>query len=279
MKKEHMIKSTLKIAILSGIILGSFHVFTFFSNSQENIVVPIDENSDIYQSAYSANLWNVWIALSTRIGIQFQLWGNNNYTDSFYKEIANLGTTTEEKKKIRSSLIAQNMLIMREYLNLSKTDIKSLLNSSSNREATLTGFISQLEMRYKNSALSLSSLEKQKALILTELGKIETEISKTKLNMETHFSASNAQDTLNDVDEYFILRAQYTEAFTDIVFINQFIKQHVFLNNYNKGILDTLINNKEAIINQSYVVIPDSGDQYLRPLELIFDEAEIKAKR
>jgi hypothetical protein len=60
------------------------------------------------------------------------------------------------------------------------------------------------------------------------------------------------------------------------VFINQFIKQHAFLNNYNKWILDTLINNKEAIINQSYVVIPDSGDQYLRPLELIFDEAEIK---
>jgi hypothetical protein len=40
--------------------------------------------------------------------------------------------------------------------------------------------------------------------------------------------------------------------------------------------LDTLINNKEAIINQSYVVIPDSWSQYLRPLELIFDEAEIK---
>lgn len=133
-------------------------------------------------------------------------------------------------------------------------------------------------MRYKSSALSISSLEKQKNLLLENIRSIESRIEQVKTNMEQDFSQSKVDETLEDVDDYFALRAEYTEAFTDIVFINQFLKQHTFLNEYNTWILDTLINNKEAIINQSYVVIPDSGDEYLRPLELIFDEAEIKAR-
>lgn len=176
-------------------------------------------------------------------------------------------------------MIAQNMLIIQEYLNLSRSDVKSMLDSSSNRRTTLESYLTQLEMRYKNSALSVQSLEKQKALLVTELDTISTKIENTKVSMEQNFSASLASNTLVDVDAYYALRADYTEAFTDIVFINQFIKQHNFLNNYNKVMLDTLINNKEAIINQSYVVIPDSGDQLLRPLELLFNEADFKAQQ
>jgi hypothetical protein len=61
------------------------------------------------------------------------------------------------------------------------------------------------------------------------------------------------------------------------VFVNQFIKQHEFLNNYNRTVLDTLINNKKALINESFVVLPDSGTQFLKPLDLILDEAEFKS--
>jgi hypothetical protein len=154
-----------------------------------------------------------------------------------------------------------------------------MLDSAPNRRKTLENFISQLELRYKNSALSIESLQKQKDLHLANLTSIENKIAQVKLSMESHFAQSQATNTLEDVDDYLLLREEYTESFTDVVFINQFLKQHAFLNNYNKGILDTLINNKEAIINQSYVVIPDSGDQYLRPLELLFDEADIKAKQ
>jgi hypothetical protein len=233
-------------------------------------------NSNTYRSAQSTDYGTIWVALSTRIGIAYQNGLSQDRSAGFYREINSIWGTQEEKKAIRSEMIAQNMLIIQEYLNLSRTDIKDLLDSSSDRRATLEWFISQLEMRYKNSALSLSSLEKQKTQLLTYLQKVESDIETVKANMETHFAAAQASNTLTDVDEYFLLRTEYTQAFTDIVFINQFLKQHAFLNNYNKWILDTIINNKEAIINQTYVVIPDSGDQYLRPLELIFDEEEIK---
>lgn len=174
-------------------------------------------------------------------------------------------------------MIGQNMLIIQEYLNLSKTDIKTLLNTSSNRKNTLEAFISQLELRYKNSVISLQSLEKQKALLLAEIEKNQASIASVKTSMETNFSLSQANETGKDIETYFVLRDEYTQYFTDIVFINQFIAQHQFLNDYNKVILDTLINNKEALINQSYVVIPDSGSQYLRPLELLFNEADFKS--
>ena len=278
MKHPHISHFFLKIAIITSILLGCFQLWIHFG-SEENLDtrIAIPQNSDIYQSAYSANLWSIGVALSTRIGINYD--DGNGIKTTFYKEISSVGINSEDKRAIRSDMIGQNMLIIWEYLNLSRTDIKTLLDSSPDRKKTLEWFISQLELRYKNSALSLNSLEKQKNLLLADLSRIESDIEKVKSSMETHFWLSQARSTLDDVDDYFELRAQYTESFTDIVFINQFLKQHAFLNNYNKWILDTLINNKEAIINQSYVVIPDSWDQYLRPLELLFDEAEIKAKQ
>ncbi len=272
----------LKIALISVFLLGIFQSISFFwgENPSQDISQNISntENNEQYQSAYAANFGNVGVALSTRIGMQYQSLNSNLQSGGFYKEIASVGATAGERRILRGDMIAQNMLIIQEYLNLSKTDVKSMLDTSSNRRATLEGFISQLELRYKNSAISQQSLEKQKALILIEIEKNQVSIEATKKSMETNFALSQASATLWDIDTYFILRSDYTESFTDIVFINQFIKQHEFLNSYNKTILDTLINNKEAIINKTYVVIPDSGDEYLRPLELLFDEADIKAK-
>ncbi len=277
MKQVHIWHLSLKIGLLTSLILGIFQLWIFFFPQEKTIISTENENSDIYQSAYSANIWNVWVALSTRIWLQYQSKNSSIQANSFYKEIIDIGTTPEEKRAIRSDMITQNMLIIKEYLNLSRIDIKAILDSSPNRRSTLEGFISQLELRYKNSRISLENLQKQKSLLLADITKIEASIEKTKAKMEQHFATNKQNEILQDVDEYFDLRAQYTEAFTDIVFVNQFIKQHAFLNNYNTWILDTLINNKEAIINQSYVVIPDTWDQYLRPLELLFDEAEIKA--
>lgn len=168
------------------------------------------------------------------------------------------------------------MILVREYLNLSKSNIVDLLKTSDNRRKTLEGFINQLQYRKQNAALSIENLELQKADLLTQLSSISSKIETTKTQMEKHFSENNPAATNADVDTYFALRAEYTETFTDIVFINQFLKQYNFLNSYNAGILNTLTTNKQAIINQTYVVIPESGSEYLKPLELIFSESELK---
>lgn len=279
MKQSHFWPAMLKIAILTSMILGCFQVYNQFFSVTEIPKVKAQENTDVYRSAYSADFGNIWVALSTRVGIWYQDPISQTKLGNFYKEISTIGETSAEKKNIRLNMISENMLIISEYLNISRTDIKGILDSSNDRRKTLEGFISQLEMRFKNSIISITNLENQKARLVTHLSTVESDIERVKANMETNFASSKAAETLLDVDKYIELRREYTETFTDIVFINQFLKQHAFLNNYNKGILDTVINNKEAIINQTYVVIPDSGEQYLRPLDLIFDEADIKAKQ
>lgn len=270
----------LKVFLFSCIFAWAIQWYSyFFGDGSTEKKQTSEENSDIFSSAYVSNYASVGVALSTKIWIWMSEGLYNLNDNSFYKAISLVGASKEEKKKIRKNLIEENMIHIRDYLNISRSDLAALLKSSNNREKTLEGFIDQISFRYKNAVLSLASLEKQKAELVAELENISTKIEQEKAKMETHFAATKVDETLRNVDEYFDLRAQYTSAFTDIVFINQFITQYQFLNNYNTGILDTVINNKEAIINQSYVVIPDSGSEYLRPLELIFDEAEIKAKQ
>ena len=252
----------------------------WYSSIFANETSELNTNSERFQSASSSDFGSIGVAISTRIGTKFQEKSTANFsgTQSFYREISSIWKSPSENRSLRSDMLAQNMLIIQEYLNLSRTNVKDLLQWTKNRQATLESFISQLEMRYKSSVLSISSLEKQKVLLLQHIENLEVQIEQVKASMESNFSAGDANATLWDVDNYFALRAEYTEAFTDIVFINQFLKQHAFLNEYNVWVLDTLINNKEAIVNQSFVVIPDTWDEYLRPLELIFDEAEIKAR-
>ncbi len=267
----------LKIGLLTLTIVMFMQLYNYISLGEDSNVALIwdSQNAANFSSANTSNHLGIWVALSTRIGIQFTDGSSSWVNESFYKEIASVWETIEEKKQIRSKLIGQNMLIIWEYLNISRSDISSLLKTSNNREKTLEWYISQLEIRSKNSQLSLESLEKHKTQLLAEIWEIEAKIEATKSNMEKNFSSSNASATLENVDDYFTLRERYTVAFTDIVFINQFIKQHNFLINYNAGILNTLKVNKKAIIDESYVVIPESWDQYLRPLELIFDEGEV----
>ncbi len=294
MKQSHSGNIYAKILLLTSILVIVFQFWSMLMASKSDkstdasstISAPITSGSgDIvavkntnqarFQSAYAANFGNVWVALSTRIGMQFSS-GNSSAWNTFYREISILWKNVSERNTIREQLIAQNMLIIQEYLNLSRTDIKQMLNSSANREATLEWFISQLEMRYKNSALSIESLQAQKVLYVAEIDRLSQQIEQTKQTLETNFSQFNQQGAIADTQKYFELRADYTEVFTDVVFINQFLKQHQFLNNYNKTVLDTLINNKKALIQESFVVLPDSGTQFLKPLDLILDESEFK---
>lgn len=171
-------------------------------------------------------------------------------------------------------MISENMILVREYYNISQNNIVELLKTSSDRASTLESFITQLSLRYNNANLSIASLETQKSELVNYLDEISTQIESTKGTMEENFAQNLVDPTLSNVESYFELRDEYTQTFTDIVFINQFLAQYRFLNAYNQNTLDTLTNNKQAIIDQSYIVIPESGSELLRPLELLFDEAD-----
>ncbi len=283
MQKKEFLKYGYTIWVCTCLILWVFQWYvyinaTFLWNTPNTTLnQEYSDNKQKFQSAYVSNYASVWVALSTRIGISFSEKSGQYSHGGYYKQVIDLWNTQQEKKSIRNKLISQNIIFVREYLNLSKSNIVDLLKSSNNRQKTLESFIHQLEYRGKNAKLSMQNLELQKADLLKQLNSVSEHIENIKQSMQQHFTENNPDAVNSDVDTYFALRAEYTELFTDIVFINQFLKQYAFLNTYNAGILNTLKTNKQAIINQSYVVIPESGGKYLKPLELIFDEAELKA--
>jgi len=44
-------------------------------------------------------------------------------------------------------------------------------------------------------------------------------------------------------------------------------------------LLDTLINNKDILSKNSFIVLPDSWDQLLKDMNIIFDESTYKANQ
>ncbi|MBT3726873.1 hypothetical protein HOG21_04145 [bacterium] len=64
---------------------------------------------------------------------------------------------------------------------------------------------------------------------------------------------------MDNIEKYLELKKEYYYSKTYIIYINHFLERYNFLNNYNKRLLDTLINNKDALIKNTYIVLPDSG--------------------
>lgn len=274
MRNKELSTFFIQVWVLACLILAGIQGYSYFfvsQNTDQNSQDISKSNSQNFTSAYIWNYATTGVALSTKV------WLSPSSADSIgwnsaYQSISFIGVSPEEKRIIRKDLISQNMIYIREYLNLSQSNIIDILSSSSDRGTTLEGYISQMRFRYNNATTSIISLELQKSELVDYLNTLSRDIDTLKATMENNFSGNNVDITLSNVDSYFLLRDDYTQAFTDIVFINQFLSQYKFLNSYNSKILDTIINNKQQIINQTYIVIPDTWDEYLRPFNLIFDE-------
>lgn len=232
------------------------------------------KNQSLYQNAYDLNFANIGVALSTRIGIQYGE-VNSDIQREFYTVIPIVWTTSQERKEIRENLLSENMIAIKEYYNLSQINIPEALKTSPNRANTIESILSQLQIRYANAQKSIKNLTDQKQLILDDMNSTQNDINRTKSSMEQHFTKQDVGGVLDDTDTYLALRNTYSEDFTDIVFINQFIEQYDFLNKYNVWRIDTINTNKQALIDETYVVVPNSWDAYLKSFDLIFDENEV----
>jgi hypothetical protein len=150
------------------------------------------------------------------------------------------------------------MIIIEEYKNILKTDIKQFLISNNDRLRTLNAFISQLEYRYTLSKENIKTLNKQKNYFNNIMSKNSNNITNIKLKIEKDFVNNKNIESIKNIDDYLQYKKDYLYARTYIIFINHFLVRYNYYNNINKKLLDTLINNKQAIINDIYIVIPDT---------------------
>lgn len=221
-------------------------------------------------------VWNVWVAIATNIWTRQK--EMSEIPVAVYKDVMSISQIIGNNNQAQDKIITANMLILNEYLNVLKTDVISLLNASNDRSATLNAFISQLEYRYKVWTENVKTLNMQKAELTNVFNTSSKKLESTKKNITTSYWNLDTNWTLENIDNYLKTLNEYNYSRTYIVFINKFLNSYTILNNYNKLLLDTLINNKEILIKNTQVVIPDSWNSLLKKMNLIYEEDDWKGK-
>lgn len=276
----HLRKFLSKVFILStilGIIISAWNHyyvnwFQKTTNLQENTT---EENTQKFQKVNNSDMASISVAITTNIWTSHKLL--NSLPASIYKDIMSIEDAMFDKKKAKDEIIAKNMIATQEYRNVLQTSVKNLIWNSINKQELLEAYISQLEFRYESAVTNYNNLLKQKEMFVSSMESANIEIEKIKSKIEIDFNANDADASLENIDTYLKEKNTYYFAKTYIVYINQFLWEYQHLNLYNKNLLDVLINNKEAIIKDAYVIIPDNWwIEALKALDLLFEEADFK---
>jgi len=151
------------------------------------------------------------------------------------------------------------MLALNEYYHILQTDIRSLLSGATDRGSMLDAFIDQLEYRYEVATQNMQTLTSQRSELLSAYNSSQNDVENIKRKMGIDFSEFNAPATLDHIDQYLVRKQENTNAYAYMVFVDKFLDYYTTLNEYNKMVLDTLINNREILIKNTQVVIPDTG--------------------
>ena len=266
---KQTIKTLGRITTLTLIILVLFRVTTAFFETEK----PVEQNKYNFKSAASSELWNVWVAISTNIWIRFE---KNRNTSTTGNSNIRLGMLSGDTLSDREEILSVNILALKDYNNLMRTDVKELLSSSSNKSKALDSFVSQLELRYKNGVQNGRALEIQVAKLEADMAAALEKVAQHKAEMSAGLKAHDTDAIMIAMDNYLIETNNYNIAQSNLMFARYFVQKYLEFSVKNKVLLDTLINNKDALSNGSFIVIPDSGTDLLKSLNLIFDESDIK---
>ncbi|QFR39362.1 hypothetical protein A9Q91_03965 [Candidatus Gracilibacteria bacterium 28_42_T64] len=270
-----------KIFVLSAILALIFNIgdnlINANSSEKSNTETQKNENKNSFKSIGTPILGVSGVAISTNIGIRFKQTAELPVT--IYKEVMSFEKALGNNNLAKKELIANNMLAIQEYKNVLQTSVKKLLSNSYDRKAILEAYIGQLEYRYENGVNHEKTLLNQRAILLQAMEKSNAQLDQLKQKIDTDFNNNDADESLKNIDTLLELKKKFYFARTYVVYINQFLNEYTKLNNYNKILLDVLINNKEAIIKDASIVIPNNGGLgSLKSFGLLFEEAEKKSK-
>ncbi len=97
------------------------------------------------------------------------------------------------------------------------------------------------------------------------------------LEKEQAKTSYQVQDGINlesSIDRYIRLRQDGMKAQTYLPFLEKFRAKYIELQDQNALILDTLVQNREAIIQNTQIIVPNSGTEVLKKLKLIRSEVQ-----
>ena len=273
-------KFLLRVFTLTTTIVLVFLVWNNLIKADEKVtevkkVEPTNTNS--FENVNSSALGKTWVAITTNVWIKYKQ--RTEIPATIYKDVFSVNKMVQNWELWSDELISANMIIVEEYKNILKTDIKSILDQSKNRAEILDALIEQFEFRYEKSVKQIISLNEQKAIFEREMNEANSQIEILKVKINTDYKKRDSVASKENITNYLEQKNKYNYARTYIIYINHFLSDYVSLNDYNKKLLDTLINNKDAIVKEAYVVIPSSWAGLLKEFDLLYEESEYKATK
>lgn len=267
-KKSMYLKTTLKVIFVTAILTICIQISTQFlwTASQKQVELLSAKSKEEYG--------NIWVALSTNIWTRFKQ--RTELPAQSYTSVIAVSDILGKEETINDELIKANMLFLQDYLNLMKINLNDALQNGSDRKTSLETLITQFDLRQKNALINLQTVTTQVANLTAKMQSLDAQVTALKTHIGLDFQSVDTPAIIEDKNNYLDLKNQWTEARTYIIFYDQFIVQYNYLNNYNTQVLDTLTNNRDIIIKNSYVVLPDTGTTILKDLNLIINEADYK---
>ena len=217
-------------------------------------------------TAVSLNVWQRVIE-STQWGI------------SISNDIISIAEVIASPSEWEKRLIGNNMISIQSYVNVLRTDIIALLDQATDRTVTLDAHIDILKAYYTRTADRLTLIGEQIQELTTILTTVAGITNTSKISMEEHYKAFDYTGVDIVINDYVNAKNRENRARVYLVYLERFQRAYGILQWQNKIVLDTLINNREALIKRSVVVIPDSGADLLRKMGLIQTEEEAKSSK
>ena len=173
-------------------------------------------------------------------------------------------------------LIGSNMLSLQSYLNVLKVDIIALLDETDDRAHALDEHIDILKSYYIRTSERINLLAEQSRDLSVILAAASQTTEAAKKGMEEKYKAFEYEGVESVISDYVSAKNEENRARVYLAYIERFQRGYGILQGQNKKILDTIINNRAALINKTAIVIPDSGSDLLKKMNLIITEADYK---
>lgn len=232
-------------------------------------------NDTNFSQLNTTYLGNIATAVSLNVGLKEQETAKSGINLS--NDIISIAEVLASPKEWEKRLIGNNMIAIQSYVNVLKTDIVALLDQATDRTVTLDEHIEILKSYYTKTADRLLIINDQ----ITELNNLLKSTAETttaaKTTMEEKYKAFDYSGVDTVINDYVIAKNSENRAKVYLVYLQRFERAYGILQSQNKILLDTLINNREALIKRSTVVIPDSGSDLLKKMGLIQTEEESKS--
>ena len=170
-----------------------------------------------------------------------------------------------------AGFIGQNMAAIKEYANVLSVNVRGLLASSPDRAAVLESYIDQVKYRHSASSNAMAELSAQVVGATQSLNTLQAGMDALKKQISGAYARFDAPATQGYLRDYLDRQETYVYTRSYLVFAQKFAVSYQRLNAYAKTLLDTLSANREALVKNATVVIPDSGASLLKSLDLVTD--------